>query len=103
MRVIVRTLSKLHVLVNCLVIGYFILYRAYYNGTDSGGECGVPYEKRFIMPRPAINKHWCVCVCVCVCGVCVRVCTCTCVCVCACVRVCVYLYVCVCVCVCVCV
>ena len=31
---------------------------SYYNGTDSGGECGVPYEKRFIMPRPAINKHW---------------------------------------------
>ena len=21
-----------------------------YNGTDSGGECGVPYSRRFIMP-----------------------------------------------------
>jgi len=24
---------------------------AFYNGTDSGGECGVPYEHRMIMPR----------------------------------------------------
>ena len=40
----------------------WLFYSSYYNGTDSGGECGVPYEKRFIMPRPAINKHWYVCV-----------------------------------------
>eukprot|EP00731_Ephydatia_muelleri_P019790 Em0012g615a len=31
---------------------------AYYNGTDSNGECGVPYEKRFPMPTPAQDQPW---------------------------------------------
>jgi hypothetical protein len=26
---------------------------SFYNGTDSGGECGIPYENRFIMPPPS--------------------------------------------------
>lgn len=32
----------------------------YYNGTDSGGECGVPYEARFIMPgtENAPDEPW---------------------------------------------
>ncbi|MEW5317631.1 MAG: hypothetical protein WDW38_008913 [Sanguina aurantia] len=25
---------------------------------DSGGECGVAYERRFRMPQPAVKKHW---------------------------------------------
>ena len=25
---------------------------------DSGGECGVPYERRLQMPRPAEDKPW---------------------------------------------
>jgi len=28
------------------------------NGTDSGGECGVPYEKRFRMPTSAPDQPW---------------------------------------------
>ena len=31
---------------------------SYYTGTDSGGECGVPYEKRFPMPRPSLDEAW---------------------------------------------
>jgi hypothetical protein len=30
----------------------------FYNGTDSGGECGVPYEKRFHAPTPGLDKPW---------------------------------------------
>jgi hypothetical protein len=29
-----------------------------FNGTDSGGECGVPHEWRFPMPRPALDQAW---------------------------------------------
>ena len=29
-----------------------------YDGSDSGGECGVPYEKRFPMPRPSLDEAW---------------------------------------------
>ena len=29
-----------------------------WNGTDSGGECGVPYEHRFKMPTPAMDQPW---------------------------------------------
>jgi hypothetical protein len=29
-----------------------------YNGTDSGGECGVAYEKRFQMPTSAQDQTW---------------------------------------------
>lgn len=28
------------------------------NGSDSGGECGVPYESRFPMPQPATDQPW---------------------------------------------
>jgi hypothetical protein len=28
------------------------------NGTDSGGECGVPYYKRFPMPTPTPDQPW---------------------------------------------
>ena len=28
-----------------------------YNGTDSGGECGVPYSRRFTMPSTGNNIH----------------------------------------------
>ena len=31
---------------------------SYYTGTDSGGECGVPYERRFPMPRPSLDDAW---------------------------------------------
>ncbi|KAH9316015.1 hypothetical protein KI387_024642, partial [Taxus chinensis] len=31
---------------------------AYYGTPDSGGECGVPYEKYFPMPTPAQDKPW---------------------------------------------
>jgi len=31
---------------------------AHYNGTDSGGECGVPYESRFPMPTPAKDQPY---------------------------------------------
>jgi len=31
---------------------------AHYNGTDSGGECGVPYESHLPMPTPAKDKTW---------------------------------------------
>lgn len=31
---------------------------SYYGGTDSGGECGVAYERRMRMPRPADDKPW---------------------------------------------
>ena len=30
---------------------------------DSGGECGVPYDKRFPMPLPGPDKEWYVPVC----------------------------------------
>eukprot|EP01117_Protostelium_nocturnum_P019934 TRINITY_DN8769_c0_g1_i2.p1 TRINITY_DN8769_c0_g1~~TRINITY_DN8769_c0_g1_i2.p1 ORF type:complete len:565 (+),score=96.74 TRINITY_DN8769_c0_g1_i2:238-1932(+) len=30
---------------------------SYYKGKDSGGECGVPYEKRFLMPIEQ-STHW---------------------------------------------
>lgn len=30
----------------------------YLNGTDSGGECGVPYSKRLKMPRDAPDQLW---------------------------------------------
>ena len=29
-----------------------------FNVTDSAGECGVPYEKRFAMPTPAPDQPW---------------------------------------------
>jgi hypothetical protein len=33
---------------------------SYYGGTDSGGECGVPYIHRFSMPQPSPNPddYW---------------------------------------------
>lgn len=37
---------------------------SYYNGTDSGGECGIPYERRFPYPSVSFNpagrsqQHW---------------------------------------------
>lgn len=33
---------------------------SYYNGTDSGGECGVPYNSRFNMPGVSVQEgvHW---------------------------------------------
>eukprot|EP00698_Gefionella_okellyi_P012731 TRINITY_DN3448_c0_g1_i1.p1 TRINITY_DN3448_c0_g1~~TRINITY_DN3448_c0_g1_i1.p1 ORF type:complete len:576 (+),score=64.75 TRINITY_DN3448_c0_g1_i1:121-1728(+) len=31
---------------------------SFYTGTDSGGECGVPYEHRFRMPRPSNDQPW---------------------------------------------
>jgi len=31
---------------------------SYYNDTDSGGECGVPYEMRFTMPTTARDQPW---------------------------------------------
>lgn len=31
---------------------------SYYTGSDSGGECGVPYEARFPMPTPARDQPW---------------------------------------------
>ena len=39
--------------------------RGLFNTSDSGGECGVPHERRFPMPRPSLDQPWCVCVCVC--------------------------------------
>eukprot|EP00698_Gefionella_okellyi_P016921 TRINITY_DN4890_c0_g1_i1.p1 TRINITY_DN4890_c0_g1~~TRINITY_DN4890_c0_g1_i1.p1 ORF type:complete len:597 (+),score=70.63 TRINITY_DN4890_c0_g1_i1:184-1791(+) len=27
-------------------------------GNDSGGECGIPYETRFVMPRPSFGQPW---------------------------------------------
>ncbi|XP_062502844.1 uncharacterized protein LOC134179856 [Corticium candelabrum] len=30
----------------------------YFDGTDSGGECGVPHERRFLMPRPRPDEPW---------------------------------------------
>lgn len=31
---------------------------SYYDGRDSGGECGIPYEKRLRMPTPAQDQPW---------------------------------------------
>ena len=31
---------------------------SYYQGVDSGGECGVPHERRFPMPRPSLDEAW---------------------------------------------
>ena len=31
---------------------------SFYTGSDSEGECGVPYEKRFPMPRPSMDEAW---------------------------------------------
>lgn len=31
---------------------------SYYTGYDSGGECGVAYERRFQMPRPSLDEAW---------------------------------------------
>ncbi len=31
---------------------------AYYQGHDSGGECNVPYVKRFRMPRESDDHPW---------------------------------------------
>ena len=31
---------------------------SYYQGYDSGGECGVPHERRFPMPRPSLDEAW---------------------------------------------
>ena len=36
----------------------YIFSPGYYNNSDSGGECGVPHEKRFPMPRPALDYPW---------------------------------------------
>jgi hypothetical protein len=30
----------------------------WFNGSDSGGECGVPYESRFQMPTPSPDSPW---------------------------------------------
>lgn len=32
--------------------------RSLFTGTESGGECGVPHEKRFAMPRPSLDEPW---------------------------------------------
>ena len=32
--------------------------RSYFHSKDSGGECGVPYERRFFMPRPSLDQPW---------------------------------------------
>ena len=34
------------------------LCSALFHGTDSGGECGVPHERRLVMPRPALDQPW---------------------------------------------
>ncbi|CAI8008589.1 Probable inactive purple acid phosphatase 27 [Geodia barretti] len=31
---------------------------SYWKSPDSMGECGVPYERRFPMPRPALDQPW---------------------------------------------
>lgn len=31
----------------------------YMEGDDSGGECGVPSERRFLMPTPQQDMPWC--------------------------------------------
>lgn len=31
----------------------------YMEGDDSGGECGVATERRFLMPTPAQDAYWC--------------------------------------------
>jgi acid phosphatase type 7 len=31
---------------------------SFFNGTDSGGECGVPYYARFPMPTESPDHHW---------------------------------------------
>ena len=42
----------LYVCMNCY------LYRSFYGVNDSFGECGVPHERRFPMPRPSLDKPW---------------------------------------------
>ena len=32
--------------------------RSFYSADDSGGECGVPYMKRFPMPRASSSVEW---------------------------------------------
>lgn len=32
--------------------------QSYLEGTDSGGECGVAYENRFVMPKVQPDKPW---------------------------------------------
>jgi len=31
---------------------------SFYGVKDSYGECGVPHEKRFPMPRPSLDEAW---------------------------------------------
>jgi len=32
--------------------------KSFYDGSDSGGECGIPFESRFRMPIPAKDQFW---------------------------------------------
>ena len=37
---------------------FLLLCSGLFDGTDSGGECGVPHERRMVMPRPAPDQPW---------------------------------------------
>ena len=40
------------------VVYMTFVFSGYFDGTDSGGECGVPHERRFLMPRPRPDEPW---------------------------------------------
>ena len=52
----VHTLELKVLVILCSVA--MLSHRSYFQGTDSGGECGVPYERRFPMPRPSLDEAW---------------------------------------------
>ena len=44
-------------LLECLLV-LLVLCRGLFDALDSGGECGVPYERRLAMPRPSPDEPW---------------------------------------------
>ena len=55
-RISTDSASNLYVFISELF--YLCLFRGLFNVTHSEGECGVPYERRFAMPRPGIDQPW---------------------------------------------
>ena len=46
------------ILYMCSIYCCDICLSSYWKGSDSKGECGVPYERRFPMPRPSLDQPW---------------------------------------------
>ncbi len=47
-----------HFLIVIVSTVYTFSLRSFYNVDDSNGECGVPHERKFAMPRPSLDEPW---------------------------------------------